>query len=236
MTLTPIDEDWDRGLAVVAHPDDMEYGAAAAVARWTAQGKDIRYLLVTRGEAGIEGMSPDEAGPVREAEQRASCAAVGVTQVEFLNHPDGMVVADAALRHDLAGAIRRHRPEAIISINFRESWGGPSWNHVDHREVGIALLDGVRDAANQWAFTDLGMDAWTGVRFVAFSGSPHGAHMVDISDHFEAGESSLRCHAAYLAALDGGEEGAVGALRSHAEAAGEQAGTSLAATFEVLTP
>ena len=57
-TLETLPEDWDRAIAVVAHPDDLEYGAAAAIARWTGQGKDIRYVLATRGEAGIDSMSP----------------------------------------------------------------------------------------------------------------------------------------------------------------------------------
>ena len=68
--LQPVDEDWQRGLAIVAHPDDLEFGAAAAVARWTAQGKEITYALLTSGEAGIDGIEPAEAGPVREQEQR----------------------------------------------------------------------------------------------------------------------------------------------------------------------
>jgi len=53
----PVEEDWDRALAVVAHPDDLEYGAASAIARWTGQGKTISYLLATRGGAGIEAIS-----------------------------------------------------------------------------------------------------------------------------------------------------------------------------------
>ena len=139
--LTPVPEDWQRALAVVAHPDDMEYGSASAVARWTRQGKDVHYVLVTDGEAGIVDLPPAEVGPLRRAEQVASCAAVGVSEPEFLGHPDGLVIADLALRRDLAAAIRRHRPEVILSINFRDSWGGPSWNHVDHRHVGLALLE-----------------------------------------------------------------------------------------------
>ena len=95
-------EDWNRALAVVAYPDDMEYGAASAVARWTDQGKDVAYLLVTRGEAGIAFISPAEAGPAREQEQRRSCAVVGVRVVQFLDRPDGLVVADLDLRRDLA--------------------------------------------------------------------------------------------------------------------------------------
>ena len=74
-------DDWSRALCVVAHPDDLEYGAAAAIARWTATGKHVSYLLVTRGEAGIDTMAPDEAAQVREAEERASAAVVGVDTV-----------------------------------------------------------------------------------------------------------------------------------------------------------
>src|SRR5215210_2446609 len=151
-----VPEDWHRALAVVAHPDDMEYGAASAVARWTSQGKDVRYLLVTRGEAGISSMPPGVVGPAREMEERRSGLVVGVSDVEFLDHPDGLVEADVQLRRDLAAAIRRHQPEVVLSINHRDSWGGPSWNHADHRAVGRALLDAVRDAANPWVFPDQG--------------------------------------------------------------------------------
>ena len=96
--LERVPEDWERGLAVVAHPDDMEYGAAAAVARWTGQGKWIGYVLVTDGEAGIASMPPEQAGPIRREEQIASCREVGVTDVEFLGLPDGVVVEGLELR------------------------------------------------------------------------------------------------------------------------------------------
>ena len=65
-----LDEDWQRAVAIVAHPDDLEYGAASAVARWTSKGKEVSYVLATSGEAGIAGLSPREAGPLREEEQR----------------------------------------------------------------------------------------------------------------------------------------------------------------------
>lgn len=229
-------EDWERGLAVVAHPDDMEYGASGAVARWTAQGKDIAYLLVTRGEAGIDSMSPDIAGPVREAEQRASCAEVGVTEVEFLDHHDGMVVADIRLRLDLARAIRKYRPEAIVSINFRESWGGPSWNHADHRAVGVALLDAVRDAGNRWLAEGLDDPAWNGVRFVAFSGSPQATHGVDITETLDRCVASLLHHRVYLDELGQSEEDVRRFLTQSATAGGERLGVRYATTFELFTP
>jgi LmbE family N-acetylglucosaminyl deacetylase len=231
-----LDETWQRALAVVAHPDDMEYGAASAVARWTAQGKDVRYLLASRGEAGIESMPPADVAPLRVVEQQASCAAVGVSQVEFLDHPDGQIEPGIVLRRDLADAIRRHRPEAIISINFRDSWGGPSWNHVDHRVIGETLLDAVRDAANPWLFTDLPDPAWNGVNFVAFNASPLSTYAVDITDFLDAGVASLRCHQTYLEGLGGDPESAITGLSDQAIAAGERAGCHAATLFEVLTP
>src|SRR5690606_23695924 len=89
--LDPLPADWSRALAVVAHPDDLEYGAAAAVADWTDGGREVVYLLASRGEAGIDTLPPEECAPVREREQRASAAVVGVRTVEFLDHRDGVI-------------------------------------------------------------------------------------------------------------------------------------------------
>lgn len=231
--LEPLPEDWSRGLAVVAHPDDMEYGAAAAVARWTGQGKEIAYVLVSAGEAGISDLPPDEVGPVRRREQEESCAVVGVDVVEFLEHPDGTIVEGLPLRADLAAAIRRHRPEVVLSVNFRDSWGGPSWNHADHRAVGRALLDAVRDAGNPWLFPERG-EPWDGVRFVAFGGSPQPTHAVDVTGTFDVGVRSLECHEVYLEHLGGDMASADAFLRQAAEATGPRLGVPLATAFEVV--
>jgi LmbE family N-acetylglucosaminyl deacetylase len=134
--LLQMPEDWQRALAIVAHPDDLEYGAAAAIAKWTQQGREIAYLLVTRGEAGIDGVSPQESAPLREAEQRASAAVVGAGPVEFLDYQDGVIVESIELRRDLARAIRRHRPELVITLNHHEYWGFGGWNTADHRAAG----------------------------------------------------------------------------------------------------
>ena len=234
--LESMPEGWGRALAVVAHPDDMEYGAASAVARWTAQGKDVRYLLVTRGEAGFADRPPEEVAPMREVEHRASCDAVGVSELEFLNEPDGLVIADLALRRRLAYAIRQHRPDVLLSINYRESFGGLRWNHADHRAVGIALLDAARDAANPWIFPELGA-ACDPVEFVAFSGSPEPTHAVDVTGHLDAGIRSLQAHASYLAALgDLDGEDTVAFLRRGAVAAGRAFGVEHAVSFELRTP
>jgi LmbE family N-acetylglucosaminyl deacetylase len=236
--LEAVPEDWTTALAVVAHPDDLEYGAASAIARWTAPGKDIRYCLVTSGEAGIDTMAPDDCARTRQEEERRSAAVVGVSTVEFLGHPDGLVQADTTLRRDLAAAIRRHRPEVVVSINFRESFGGPGWNHPDHRATGVALLDAVRDAANRWVFTGAGGEPWGGVRFALFNASPHATHAVDVDDTLELGRASLREHRTYLEALgdpahgDGGDPTAF--LLAQAEATGPRLGVARAVGFELI--
>src|SRR6478736_3546847 len=114
--LTPLPEDWSTALAVVAHPDDMEYGGAAAVARWTGQGKRIVYCMVTSGEAGIDGIHPDESGPLREGEEIASARAVGVDEVEFLRLPDGVLEYGVELRRAIAAVVRKHRPDIAMTI------------------------------------------------------------------------------------------------------------------------
>ena len=230
----PLSEDWGRGLAVVAHPDDMEYGAAAAVARWVEQGKWVGYVLVSDGEAGIADMTPAEVGPLRRAEQEAACAAVGVTDLEFLGYPDGMIVESLELRVDIAAAIRRHRPDVVLSVNHRDSWGGTSWNHADHRAVGRALLDAVRDAANPWIAPDAG-EPWGGVRFAAFNASPNATHWVDITDTLEAGLRSLECHRTYMEHLDGDPTSTSQFLRHAAAEHGVRLGVQYATTFEQVT-
>src|SRR3954471_21875814 len=109
--LEPVDENWERALVVVAHPDDVEFGAAAAVARWTDQGKTVVYAMVTSGEAGIDSLSPQESRTVREAEQVESARIVGVEEVEFLGQPDGVLEYGVALRKVICAAVRRHQPE-----------------------------------------------------------------------------------------------------------------------------
>jgi LmbE family N-acetylglucosaminyl deacetylase len=202
--LEKMPEDWTRALAIVAHPDDLEYGAAGAVAAWTDAGKDVRYLLVTRGEAGIDGIAPQECAPLREREQREGATLVGVSTVEFLDHRDGLIEYGLPLRRDLAAAIRRHRPDLIVTGNFADTWPGGGWNTPDHRNTGRAVLDAVGDAGNRWIFPDLverGLEPWGGVRYVAVSGAPEPSHAVDVTGTLDRAVASLEAHRAYLDGL-----------------------------------
>lgn len=235
-TLAVMPEDWTRALAVVAHPDDLEYDASTAVARWTDEGREVVYVLVSRGEAGIDTMPPAECGPVREAEQRAAAAEVGVSVVEFLDgHPDGLIEYGVPLRRDIAAAIRRHRPELVVTGNFRETWyGGTGVNTPDHMAVGRACLAAVHDAANRWTFPELG-EPWGGVRWVAAAGSPASGHGVVVDDHLERGIASLAAHRTYLAALDGAMADPDAFLRGYlGGAAGRLPGSRFVVPFELI--
>lgn len=240
--LLAMPDEFDSVLCIAAHPDDLEYGAAAAVARWTSEGKHVAYVLVTSGEAGIDGMTPADCRPLREAEERAGAAEVGVDDVEFLGHADGVVEYGLALRRDLAAAIRRHRPDLVVTLHRGLFWGAgiseiPSFNMADHRHVGLAVLDACRDAANRWIFTDLvdaGLEPWAGVRWVAVAGSDLAKHAVDVTDFIDRGVASLRAHHAYLAGLgDTGFEPDEFLRRTSAEA-GARLGVDYAVAFEVI--
>ena len=233
----PLDEDWNRALVVVAHPDDMEYGGAAAISRFTSQGKQVVYTLLTSGEAGIDTLPPDECAPLREAEQRAACHAVGVNEVEFLRFPDGTLEYGLTLRYAIAAAIRRHRPEIVITTNFRETYGGVMLNQADHIAGGRATLDAARDAGNRWVFRDLlatGLEPWAGVRQVWAAGSPDGRHAVDVTDSFEAGLASLGEHRAYLDGLGPEAPDPAEMLEGMARQAGSQLGVPMAVSMEVF--
>jgi LmbE family N-acetylglucosaminyl deacetylase len=203
--LPALPEDWERGLAVAAHPDDIEYGTASAVARWTAQGKQITYLLATRGEAGIDAMQPELAAPLREQEERAGAREVGVDVVEFLDYRDGVVEYGLDLRRDIARAIRRHRPEVIVAGAFTVRMVGGIPNQADHRAVGLAALDAARDAGNRWVFPELldeGLPPWGGVRYVCFAGAERPTHGVDVTgEPLLRGIASLAAHAEYTKGL-----------------------------------
>jgi LmbE family N-acetylglucosaminyl deacetylase len=232
-----LDESWERALCIVAHPDDMEFGAAAAVARWTGQGKWLGYTMVTSGEAGIDGLAPDECRVVREAEQVESARIVGVDTVDFLHQPDGVLEYGVPLRRLLAAEVRRHRPEIVITGNFRDTWGGNTLNQADHIAVGRAVVDAVRDAGNRWVFPEQikdGVEPWGGVRQVWAFGSPQATHAVDTTDTFDLGVESLKAHRAYIDGLGWENWDPQEFLEGFARPVGQRLDVAFAAPFEVF--
>jgi len=199
------DDDFRRVLCVVAHPDDVEYGTSSAVAAWTARGVEVAYLLLTRGEAGMDGSPPEQTAEVRTREQIAGSLAVGVTRVDFLDYPDGVLEYSLAMRRDIARAIRSYQPDAVVVGSWDVEFIA-GLNQADHRVAGLAALDALRDAANRWVFPELlaeGLEPHS-VRWLLLAGDTRPTHGVDVTgEALERGISSLEAHAQYLAGIPG---------------------------------
>jgi LmbE family N-acetylglucosaminyl deacetylase len=166
-------------------------------------------VIVTRGEAGGFDDTPREQIPaLREAEQRAAAAAIGVKTVEFLDgYTDGTVTPSLDLRRDITAAIRRRRPDRVITNSPLRRWdriAGPS--HPDHLAVGEATTCAIYpDARNPFAHPELlrdhDLDAWT-VREVWYSGGPAPDHVIDVTDTYDAKLAALRAHASQVSHID----------------------------------
>ena len=193
----PFPTDWTRCLVLVAHPDDPEYGMSAAVARWTAEGRSVVYVLASSGEAGIEGMAPSIAGPIREEEQRRSAAHVGVDTVEFLGFPDSRIVNNSALRDAVADSIRRHRPDIVVSLFSGPEFGPGMPNQSDHMEFGDAV-----GAAYDDLVAAVGVDSRKGRPQMWFESDPQPSHYVDVRGFVEPAIDALAEHKEYLSVLD----------------------------------
>src|SRR3954470_7913562 len=203
--LQPLDEStFETVLCVVAHPDDLEYGTAAAVDRWVRAGKTVTYLLATRGEAGIDTLPPEQAAPLREEEERDGAARVGVDVVEFLDgFTDGVVEFGLPLRRAIAREIRIRRPDLVVTTTYADHFPGGFVNQADHRAVGLAVVDAKADAGNRWIFPELveeGHEPWQAARLLVVA-DPEPTHFVDVSEHLDAAVASLSAHGEYLSAL-----------------------------------
>jgi len=198
--LEPLDEStFQTVMCVVAHPDDIEYGLSAAVDRWVKAGKTVTYLLASRGEAGIDTMHPDEAGPIREAEERAGAKVVGVDIVDFLDFRDGVIEYGVPLRRELCRVMRMRKPDCVVGQGHDVRFFN-RLSQSDHRAVGLATLDAVRDCGNRWIFSDLadeGIEPWGGIKTVLVGASPVATHYVEVGDNLEPAIASLEAHHAY---------------------------------------
>jgi LmbE family N-acetylglucosaminyl deacetylase len=235
----PILTDITRILAVFAHPDDVDFGSAGTVAGWVAEGHEVAYLLVTRGDAGGFDDTPRDRVPgIREREQRAAAAAAGVQRVDFLEgYSDGTLAPTLALRRDITATIRRFRPERILTSSPLRRWerlAGPS--HPDHLAVGEAVTCAIYpDSRNPFAFPELavaGLEPWV-VREVWFQGGPSPDHAVDVTDRFERKMAALRAHESQVAHVPDLEKLIRDRLTATAQSVGLPEGR-LAEAFTVL--
>jgi LmbE family N-acetylglucosaminyl deacetylase len=229
-----------RVLTITAHPDDVDFGSAGTIARWTDAGIEVIYCVVTDGDAGgyDEDFPRAEVPALRRAEQIAAAKRVGVHDVRFLGYPDGRVEATLGLRRDLARVIRQVRPDRVVCPSPERNYTGVGISHPDHRAVGSAALDAVYpDARNPFAFPELrereGLVPWK-VREVWIAGSPSPTVFVDVTATFGRKIAALRAHESQTGQMDDLEERLRMRLTRAAGVGGLPDG-HLAESFQVLT-
>jgi LmbE family N-acetylglucosaminyl deacetylase len=230
----------ERVLVVVAHPDDVDFGAGGTIATWTEAGLEVSYCIVTDGDAG--GFDPtvprSEIGGIRQQEQRAAAKEVGVHDLVFLGYPDGQLAATFDLRRDISRVIRQKRPQRVLLQSPERNWQRIGASHPDHMATGEAALAAVYpDARNPFTHLELaeeGLEAWTvGEVWVMAARLENVNRYVDVTDAFGRKLAALRAHVSQTAHMDDLEGLLQTWLGTNAERAGLPEGR-LAEAFQVL--
>jgi LmbE family N-acetylglucosaminyl deacetylase len=191
-----------RVLVVVAHPDDAEFGCAGSVARWVDEGCEVFYCLFTSGNRGSSDpdMTPERLAGIREEEQRAAALSLGVKDVLLLGYPDGELEDTREARRDAVRAIRRFRPDRLVTQNPFPSLN-PYSGHRDHRHAGRLALDAVYPyARDRLHFPEVLAEGYEPhkVREVYLMGHPEPDVVVDTTAYIDRKLAALRCHASQL--------------------------------------
>jgi LmbE family N-acetylglucosaminyl deacetylase len=227
-----------RVLVVTAHPDDVDFGAAGTIAEWTDNGVEVIYCIVTDGDAGgFDPATPRTAiAGIRQAEQTAAAAALGVSELRFLGHPDGALEANLALRKDISREIRRYKPDVVLTQSPVRDFSRIYASHPDHLAAGEATMCAVYpDARNPFTFTELideGFKAHAAWQ-VWIMGGPTPNHYVNTTAQFDRKIAALRCHASQHQDPDAMAARVRGWNESLAVVAGFPAG-STAESFQIV--
>jgi len=198
----------ERALVVVAHPDDVDFGAGGTVAAWTDSGTTVTYCICTDGDAG--GFDPavprDQIGGIRQGEQRAAAKEVGVEDVVFLGYPDGRLAATFDLRRDISRVIRQVRPQRLVMQSPEINWERVGASHPDHRAAGEAALAAVYpDARNPFTHLELaaeGLQAWSVPEVWVMAAGAGADRWVDVTDTFDRKVEALRRHVSQTGHMD----------------------------------
>ncbi len=199
----------ESAMAIVAHPDDIEFSCAGTMARWARAGTRICYVLCTSGDVGIAdpGMTRERAAEIREAEARKAAEITGVHEVVFLGEPDGLLTATLDLRKKLVREIRRFRPEVVVVGDPTVVWAGEGYiNHPDHRAASLAAVDACFPAAGQPnLFEDIeqvdGFKAHK-MRKVYVTSWAKSTEFVNIDETIEVKIDALRAHKSQMGEWD----------------------------------
>ena len=138
---------YTRGMVVVAHADDAEYGCSGTVAKLCAEGWDMVYVICTDGSKGTSDreISGKELSQIRRREQQNAGRVLGLKDIVFLEYEDSVLQPTLELRRDIAREIRRHKPDVLITTHPQRSLDGAGWGigHPDHMAAGEAALSAV---------------------------------------------------------------------------------------------
>jgi len=242
------DDGVGRVLVVTAHPDDVDFGTAGTVAAFTAAGVDVTYCVVTNGEAGgsDRAMARADMAALRQDEQRAAAAVVGVSDVRFLGHPDGMVQATTDLRRDISRVIRDVRPQRVVTQSPDRNWDFIYASHPDHLAAGeaavnVALVVGHERHADLAAVRTAclvaggrveaeGLEPWTVPELWLMGPGKQPGIAVDTTTTVERKVAALLCHKSQIPDPDGVST----RILDWARAAGETAGLTEGSSAELF--
>ena len=226
----------ESAIAIVAHPDDIEFSCAGTLASWAQSGARIKYILCTSGDSGIDdpNITREKAAEIRENEQQEAAKIIGVQDVIFLREPDGLLQPTIELRKTLIKEIRKFRPEVVICGDPTIVWVGNDYiNHPDHRAAATAALDATFPASGQInlfrEFEELGIYAHK-PRKVFVTSWRDADFYVGIEDTIELKIQALRAHKSQMRDWDPEES-----IRKWARERGEGKEMAYAEGFRVVT-
>lgn len=226
----------ESAMAIVAHPDDIEFSCAGTLARWANNGARISYVICTSGDVGFDepNMTKEKAAQIREAEQLAAADIVGASEVIFLHEPDGLLQPTIELRKKLVREIRRFQPEVVMCGDPTIVWAGNDYiNHPDHRAAATAALDATFPAAGQpQLFEELAQEGLLAhkPRKVYVTSWRGADYFVDIEETIEIKIDALRAHKSQMKDWDPEDF-----IRKWAAESGEGKEMTYAEGFRVVT-
>jgi LmbE family N-acetylglucosaminyl deacetylase len=196
-------ENWEGKqviLVILAHPDDPEFFCGATIARWSAAGHEIHYLLFTRGDKGSSDpeMTPDRLMAIRAVEQRAAADVLGVKSITYLDKEDGYVTAELKNREEIIRNIRKIKPQIVVTCDPANLMTRDGYiNHPDHRSVGQQVMDAIfPGVGNRLFFPQIlseGMEP-VKVKELWLSIPDQANTVIDVSDTWSQKLTALRKH------------------------------------------